>query len=342
MGSRAAATADSPRANVANWVAGVALLGLIASTPARSTGGPAATEDGWWARAAAAIESEEYEIAWQEGAQADGSAGAWQAPNRAHGFRATFSSRGVVLQPRTTQTAAWHWGLALAGWGRDERIEPLPAAVLRACGHRIELDRGALVEWYVNGPRGLEHGFTLTAPPAAEGRDAPLVLVLELEGTLTPQLAADGQAIEFRGASGPPRVRYAELAVRDARGRPLPARLAAGVSSAASGNLSAILLQVDDRDADYPLEIDPLATSPSWNAESNQASARFGAALAAAGDVNGDGYSDVISTTMGRPTRDACSSITGRLRACRPLRTGRPKGSRSAHASARPSRRRGT
>jgi hypothetical protein len=37
-----------------------------------------------------------------------------------------------------------------------------------------------------------------------------------------------------------------------------------------------------------------LSTSPNWTAESDQASAWFGASVAGAGDVNGDGYDDVI------------------------------------------------
>ncbi|RPJ59526.1 MAG: hypothetical protein EHM23_13765, partial [Acidobacteria bacterium] len=37
-----------------------------------------------------------------------------------------------------------------------------------------------------------------------------------------------------------------------------------------------------------------LGLSPAWTAEGNQADARFGSSVASAGDINGDGYSDVI------------------------------------------------
>ena len=37
-----------------------------------------------------------------------------------------------------------------------------------------------------------------------------------------------------------------------------------------------------------------LATSPAWTAESDQADAGFGISVGTAGDVNGDGYSDVV------------------------------------------------
>src|SRR6202008_1220721 len=37
-----------------------------------------------------------------------------------------------------------------------------------------------------------------------------------------------------------------------------------------------------------------LPSSPNWTAESNQATAYFGVCVSYAGDVNGDGYGDVI------------------------------------------------
>jgi hypothetical protein len=44
-----------------------------------------------------------------------------------------------------------------------------------------------------------------------------------------------------------------------------------------------------------------LSTTPIWTAEGNQASAFFGEAVAGAGDVNGDGYSDIV---VGAPNYD--------------------------------------
>ena len=60
------------------------------------------------------------------------------------------------------------------------------------------------------------------------------------------------------------------------------------------GLLIALSQEIEDRHATYPLLVDPLLTSPSWTAESNQPSTDFGATLTTAGDVNGDGESDVI------------------------------------------------
>jgi len=55
-----------------------------------------------------------------------------------------------------------------------------------------------------------------------------------------------------------------------------------------------VRLIVDTTSALYPITIDPLATTPNWTAESDQAFAYFGGSVGTAGDVNGDGYADVI------------------------------------------------
>ena len=72
-------------------------------------------------------------------------------------------------------------------------------------GNRVEYRRTGLIEWYLNDERGLEHGFTLDAPPDGEGD--LLVLEMALDTDLAPILTGDpaataGQAIEFARARG--------------------------------------------------------------------------------------------------------------------------------------------
>ena len=167
-------------------------------------------------------------------------------------------------------------------------MRPVQQAELTVSKNRVEYARQGLTEWYVNDERGLEQGFTLHAAPKSEkpDHDSWVVLKMDLYGNVKATLDSSAGAVDFTTAKGARIIQFGHLQASDATGRKLPAKFAL------AGQTLDIL--VDANEAVYPIIIDPLATSPGWTAESNQAYALFGNSVGTAGDVNGDGYSDVI------------------------------------------------
>jgi hypothetical protein len=238
---------------------------------------PAGVSADWWSQVQRSIQLEEYGIV---GEATDGNR--FRGANPANRFETGFDRSGMRLKP--TEGSSWEWRLALTGWGRPGSLEAGSVAGLHAEQDRVELDRGPLTEWFVNTPEGLEHGFTVPVRPRAEGDR--LVFDIAIAGGLRPVFAGDGQAIDFYSTGSISVLRYAKLVVTDASGSNVPARM----EPIAGG----VRIVVNDSDAIYPLIVDPLATSASWTAAGEGIDNRFGHSVSSAGDVNNDGYSDVI------------------------------------------------
>jgi hypothetical protein len=102
-----------------------------------------------------------------------------------------------------------------------------------------------VVEWYRNGPLGLEQGFTVARRLAGGG--GPVGLSMAVGGGLHPVLGRGG--VVFQGAAGAVVLRYRGLLVTDDRGSRLPSWM-----SLRGGRVE---IRVWDRGARYPLRIDP-------------------------------------------------------------------------------------
>ena len=202
----------------------------------------------------------------------------FEAPNRTQNLNIYFDSTGIRVHDRTALRELF--SLSPVGMGRGDDLAPLPPGDVSSQGARVEIRRKGFVEWYENSAAGLEQGFTLAEPPAGEG---PLVVELALRGAKASQ-AED--AVIFSAGSGH-RVRYDGLVAVDASGRELIARLS-------TPDPERVRIEVEDAGAAYPLVIDPLLTNTADSLIDSNVPDSGIPHVAPAGDVNGDGYDDVM------------------------------------------------
>jgi len=167
--------------------------------------------------------------------------------NSAQHMRISFDRSGAQLDARGARL-----GLGLRALGYGDALRTLPAVKPQGEANRVTYARAAISEWYVNGPLGLEQGFTLARAPVAHAR-GPLTLALATTGDGRASLASGGQSVTFSGAHGPT-LRYGGLSANDADGRALRSWLALQDGT--------LLLRVDTRGARFPVHIDPIVDTP--------------------------------------------------------------------------------
>ena len=218
-------------------------------------------------------------------------AAGWQAENPAQQIRARFTSEGVQVEAKPGDGPPQRIGIKLRSVGYGERAIGVSAPRLTTSGSRIEYRRslvgkdsaaGAITEWYVNTAAGLEQGFTLESAPGERRDGERLRVVLALEGDLRAQAVDGGQALEFTDGAGRRVLRYDHLVVRDGAGRELEARMAVRME----GGEAEAWLEVDDRDAVWPVTIDPAFTQQQKLEASDVAPVEvFGTSVAISGET---------------------------------------------------------
>lgn len=195
------------------------------------------------------------------------------AKNPAQSFETHFTQNGPALP-------GWQMQLAGVGWA-GENLAPSAPVAPRIQNQRIEYRRmGGLTEWYLNGPLGLEQGFTLAQPLAGQPEsNGWLALDLSLEGA-SAIANGSGDWVVINPTKGQA-LRYGKLYAYDADGALLPSRL-----EVTPGGKSLRLL-TDVQGAHYPVTIDPFIQQQALTSSDGTAGDHFGfsVALNSTGDI---------------------------------------------------------
>jgi hypothetical protein len=87
-----------------------------------------------------------------------------RAENAAQGLRLSFGRDRI-----TVVTGAGRVAFSVAGFGRIDAVHAVAVASPRADANTVRYVRGRLVEWYANGPVGLDQGFSVGSRPRGVG-----------------------------------------------------------------------------------------------------------------------------------------------------------------------------
>src|SRR5262245_55746056 len=169
------------------WTLATLFIAGPAGASAPGTGTPQSD-----ARPTASIDASVRRMEYRWAALAEG---AFTAPNRSQDLRSEVSANGLEVFPRAADVsgagAPWRLRLGTKSFGRSDATVDLTPATLSASDARIELDHGALQEWFANDEHGIEQGWTIAARP---GGDARLWIGLEFGGDLALRIDAGARS----------------------------------------------------------------------------------------------------------------------------------------------------
>ncbi|NEU07291.1 hypothetical protein GZH53_03100, partial [Flavihumibacter sp. R14] len=222
------------------------------------------------------IQNREYNISYQKG-QAN-----YQSPNRKQNLRTVYHADGFELSPLAGGEQNWNLKLALIGISKGgESLQAASNASFHPAGNKLTVKHPGFEMEYENTFKGTRQNFIVSKKPEGSG---DLKVLIQPRGELELKTVSETEAL-FGDEEGV-KLGYKDLKVWDAEGKILSAKMEK------EGTMLALV--VKDEDAVYPVTIDPLASTPDVILAGTQSDDSMGYSVASAGDVNDDGYADVV------------------------------------------------
>lgn len=248
----------------------------------------------WYSDAKNKIRQEEYNITYSDEADA------FQSSNRVNNIRFIYHNNGFTA--KTIQTKLPHFDVndrilreedkeykIVEDWRVDMRIDEagienpkVKSEGLRVSGNTAWTECNNFRIDYTNTEKGMRQDFIVKKKPSCEG---DLNLLMNVSTDLKMNISRD--AVTFRSQKdGTDIMRYTSLKAWDATGKMLVAYFEERSSKQ-------FAIRVIDKNAQYPVSVDPLSMTPDWITVCDQQWSRYGDGVSA-GDINGDGFDDVV------------------------------------------------